>query len=415
MVEGMPVMPQQNAKRLEATNGKLAEESETLHAKTSTGISEFSTQIGQDQEAQELQAVRDKYAAARTSSGLQQETGSNMAVSELPQDGTPKSGVIYDIFIRTYPVDYPWLAFCLRSIAQYATGFRKIWIVTPEQPLGTLPSGTDIEWKVMNEEAPDGYLSQQIHKLYADVITNYEADYILHIDSDTLFTRPVTPADFFAGGWSAGKLIWYYTPYEQTETPWKPITEKFMKVEVKNEFMRRLPMMVPRFLYDELRKNCFSNHNLILSDYIRKQPYREFSEFNVLGAMAFIHHQDDFEWINTTKGEMPEPFARQFFSWGGLTDEVKAEIQTILGGGDASCPKDSNPSIETEGSTIGSSPAPNVQSAGAAEDGYESPGDHIRWLRDYAAVSPSRRQYVLHQLAKHKLVKRKEDKRLAKA
>ena len=180
----------------------------------------------------------------------------------------------------------------------------------------------------MNEESEDGYLSQQIHKLYADVITNYEADYILHIDSDTLFTRPVTPRSFFTGD----RLDWYYTPYENTETPWKPITEKFVRTEVKNEFMRRLPMMIPKWLYPFARENCLANHQVSLGDYIKAQPYREFSEFNVLGALAWIHFHDKFEWFNTLTFEMPLPFARQFYSWGGLTDEVKAEIQTILNG-----------------------------------------------------------------------------------
>lgn len=346
---------------------------------------------------------------------------------------------VYDIFIRTYPVDYPWLQFCLRSINQYAIGFRKVWIVSPEPPVGEYQCGNFREWKVMNEEASDGYLSQQIHKLYADTITNYEADYILHIDSDTLFTRPVTPKDFFKDE----KLIWYYTPYEQTETPWKPITEKFMKVEVKNEFMRRLPMMVPRWLYDQCRKNCFDNHKMILSDYIRKQPYREFSEFNVLGAVAWIHYPDKFQWVNTTTDPMPEPLARQFFSWGGLTEDVKAEIQTILSGG-ANVPEaitHDNPASQG----VAPLPAQNFQGWGGIpctdgkiyppasvlpedvkpplvrsnDDGYESPGEHVRWLADYVEGSPSRRQYVMQLLDKVKLKKltrgRRGKKKVAQA
>jgi hypothetical protein len=312
--------------------------------------------------------------------------------------GTP----IYDIFIRTYPVDYPWLQYCLRSIFTYCTGFRKIWIVSPEKSISMRElEYENVEWKVMNEESTDGYLSQQIHKLYADVITNYEPDYILHIDSDTLFTRPVTPQDFFKDG----KLVWYYTPYEQTETPWKSITEKFMDAEIKNEFMRRLPMMVPKFLYDSLRRYCVDVHDgQIVSDYIRRQPYREFSEFNALGAVAWLLHGDKFQFIDTTKGTMPEPFARQFYSWGGLTDEVKAEIQQILGGKQQER-IDQAPQKEPEEP---SSPAQNIP------NGEMTVGEHVLWLLNYAEGSPSKRQYVMGLLDKANLKKLRRSKRAKK-
>jgi len=321
----------------------------------------------------------------------------------LAASGTGQRGIFYDIFIRTYPTDYAWLDFCLVSIAKYVTGFRKIWIVSPEEPgllRTTHEKHLNIKWKKMNEESPDGYLSQQIHKLYADVITDYEPDYILHIDSDTLFTRPVTPQHFFTQPLgsldvSKQKPIWYYTPYEHTETPWKPITEKFMGMEVKNEFMRRLPMMVPRTLYDELRKFCFGTHNLLLGDYVRKQPYREFSEFNALGAYAFQFNHSLFHWVDTTQAQLPEPFARQFYSWGGLTEQVKAEIQTILGGGDAKCTEKTS-STEIEGSR-GSEAAATVQSDGAANNNLTI-GEHVRAIADYAGINNSKRQYVMKLL-----------------
>jgi len=261
---------------------------------------------------------------------LQQRRRGSVAIPDTTKEPTTRSAgspsPLCDIFIKTYPQDYVWLKFCLQSINKYASGFRKIWIISPEDVpmIGQL----GYEWKVMNEECPDGYLAQQIHKLYADVITDYQADYILHIDSDTLFTRPVTPQSFFRND----KLIWYYTPYKEVETPWQPITEKFMGDKVENEFMRRLPIMMPRWIYSNLRTFCSDTHGQILSDYIRQQPSRAFSEFNALGAFAWKFHHDHFAWVNTLEGKMPEPLARQFFSWDGITDPVKEEIENILSG-----------------------------------------------------------------------------------
>ena len=35
-----------------------------------------------------------------------------------------------DIFIKTYPGDFIWLKYCIRSIEKFVTGFRNIIIVT---------------------------------------------------------------------------------------------------------------------------------------------------------------------------------------------------------------------------------------------------------------------------------------------
>lgn len=338
-----------------------------------------------------------------------------------------------DIFIRTYPGDYEWLTYCLQSIDTYCKGFRKVTIVSP----AAAPAWFDIrkdhwagqfpmEWKVMNEETEDGYLSQQIHKLYADVITDYQADFILHVDSDTLFTRPVTPLDYFLvkypppddqnwhSPWEGAKLIWYYTPYTAIETPWQPITEKFMDAPVHYEFMRRLPMMIPRWLYPKVREFCYQKHGVIISEYVRMQPHRSFSEFNALGAFAWHNNQtykDKIEFM-TTGQPMPEPLARQFFSWGGITPEVKKEINLILGG------------TSQEGATFGTdaggsnpqrSNADNVTvngepAAQSIPNGEVKPtiADEIRYhagrLGQLFHDKPSRKKAIVAELRKQKLV-----------
>jgi len=237
---------------------------------------------------------------------------------------------VTDIFIRTYPGDYKWLDYCLRSIGKYAIGFRKVWIISPQDnPFSGMLNGPFMEWKQMNDETEDGYLAQQITKLYADVITDYQAEFILHIDSDTLLTRPVTPSEFFY----LDKVLWPYTPYDRIQTPWQPVIEKFMAQPTANEFMRRFPIMVPRWLYPRLREFCYQKHGMTITDYVRGQPLRHFSEFNALGAYAWQYHHDKIAWVDTLGSEFPlmPPMARQFFSWGGITEEVKAEIENILG------------------------------------------------------------------------------------
>jgi len=493
VLETMPNMREQNQSGMETTHEKLAQESKMGSAQTSTKNSGGGASVWQNTKTGELRTLRDSDFASRSPSELQRAAKSDVVVPEVPSDGTQslemqrsqaqagptglegvvvhppgvpgssnegenpsplhpasfppcdqlhslqhkgpidagkyfkKSGPVYDIFIRTYPEDYKWLKFCLQSINKYASGFRKIWIVSPEDVPFADTQG--YEWKQMNDECEDGYLSQQIHKLYADNITNYEANYILHIDSDTLFTRPVTPQDFFSAGdmgeplGTNSKLIWYYTPYEHTQTPWKVITQKFLGEDPPFEFMRRLPMMIPTWLYPKLRQFCFDKHKVTLGDYVKAQTYREFSEFNALGAYAWFFEHDKFHWVNTMEGEMPPPFARQFWSYGGINDEVKAEIQMILSGetqvrqADKVMPCVASGEQVPPQATMGN---PAQTSSGAVEvkaaappfpnGDDETPGDHVRWLEKYIEGSPSRRQYVMTQLKKARLVPLKRGK-----
>lgn len=321
------------------------------------------------------------------------EVASNLAhLKEPDKPGSPSPfsppEPIYDIFIRTYSGDYGWLKYCLQSVDTFCTGFRKVMIVSTAAPpewfniraehwAGKFP----MEWKVMNEETEDGYLAQQIHKLYADVITDYQADYILMLDSDTLFTRPVTPKDFFTGD----KLTWYMTPYDKIETPWKPVTEAFMNKPVEYEFMRRLPMMVPKWLLSGLREYCHRIHGRIISAYVASQPYRGFSEFNAMGAFAYAHHRDKFAWVNTIENEIEPPLARQFYSWGGITDDVKKEIEGILNPGVA-------PVLDIK---------PNGELKITLMDEIRY---HVGQLAELCHDKPRRRATVVEELRRRKLV-----------
>lgn len=256
------------------------------------------------------------------------------------------------------------------------------------------------EWKQQNEETEDGYLAQQIHKLYADVITNYEADYILHIDSDTLFTRPVTPQDFFY----QDRVMWLYTPYDHTKTPWKPITEKFIGGPVDNEFMRRFPIMVPKWLYGKLREHCYSVHKIPLGDYIKIQPLREFSEFNALGAVAWNDHRDKFAWVNTLGDEFPliPPCARQFFSYAGITPEVRSEIDKILDGADQPVREAASSRPETD-TQVQPAATPCPAPPKPLFDMMEA----ILSLKKFAAQSPNARQRVMQNLRAQGLTPKK--------
>ena len=239
--------------------------------------------------------------------------------------------VVCDIFIKTYPPDYDWLRYCFRSISQFTDGFRHV-VVTYEGDSPSLDISAELKGyqRTLNVGTqPDGYLWQQAIKLDADKYT--DAPFILYIDSDTIFTSPVTPKNYMRDG----KIIWMMTPYEKTHTPWQPIVEKFLGKPVAFEFMRRAPQMVPRWLLSELRAFSERQWGMPTASYVMAQPHRSFSEFNALGAFAYRFFKDEFVWVNTEEtppGEWPKLTVLQHWSKGGLTPAIKENMETILSG-----------------------------------------------------------------------------------
>lgn len=235
-----------------------------------------------------------------------------------------------DIFIKTYPKDYSWLVYCLKSIHKFCTGIRSIVLITSGGAERNWESEIfPIQMKHVPEHGNDNYLSQQVFKMYSDTYT--DADYILHIDSDTIFTRQVTPETYFRNG----KPVIMITPIEQAhpdqDQTWRRVMQKFMGRPSEYEYMRRFPIVYPRWAYGALREFCVKQHGVELDKYIMSQPYREFSEFNVMGFFLYEYHRDKFEWIDTSKvpeSQWPELTVDQRWSHNPIPVE---EWEKILG------------------------------------------------------------------------------------
>lgn len=229
-----------------------------------------------------------------------------------------------DIVIRSYEGDFDWLTYSLRSIARFATGFRRVVVIVPDGQVP--PTGTN-ETVFHVKERMEGYMHQQLSKLHADAFS--DADYLLFQDSDTIFTRPITPRDVITQG---GKVHWLYTPRASMGSgadTWRKETEKAMLQPVEHEFMRRHPFCVPRWALEGLRAWFWRAHGQSLESYIAEQQDRQFSEWNVLGAWLWLHHHSRANWINTDV-ELGVPFVIQHYSWGGLKDDTRKLMEAAL-------------------------------------------------------------------------------------
>ena len=227
------------------------------------------------------------------------------------------------VFIKTWLNDLPWLRYCLESINKFYNPAPVI-LIADQNCKETLDSW-NLPESITTHYIPNpinGYIAQQRYKLQAHHYT--EADYILYIDSDTVFTRPTTINDFVVNG----RIQLIIESYERlgTTVPWKAITEKYMGVPVAFEFMRRFPIVHHRQTLLDI-ETAFPD----LQEQLKQLKNRAFSEFNLMGALAYEIVSPHYNFNIYPHTPLPEKCAEQFWSWGGLKPSIEKEIQCILG------------------------------------------------------------------------------------
>lgn len=241
--------------------------------------------------------------------------------------------MITDIFIRSYAGDIQWIPYALKSIHRFVSGIRDIIIVVPGEDcdaFNKLGLTKEILRTSRLIKFKDPYLEQQADKLYADLYT--DADYILYWDSDTVAITSFSPSALMVQNKPRCLCTAYADLVDENgkaAVPWQSITAKAIGVTPEYEFMRAHPFLIANKYIVEFKRFISRKHGMSLMQYINAQPSRKFSEFNAIHAWAHAFHPNLFHWIDTKNG-VPEPFVRQFWSWGGITPEVKAELDKLL-------------------------------------------------------------------------------------
>lgn len=176
-------------------------------------------------------------------------------------------------------------------------------------------------------------------KCYGDVFCP-NADYVLHMDPDSLFSRSTTPEDYFIDN----KPVLLIEPYEVLKTihparyNWKSVTEAALKFEVSHETMCRHPAVHHAKTYRGLRSYMESVHVTPFYDFVIKQKNQYpqgFGEFNTLGAYAMKFLPEEYRFIDRgNKGgeNDPPPHVWQGWSYTGVSSPDNAKkIKEILG------------------------------------------------------------------------------------
>ncbi len=244
-----------------------------------------------------------------------------------------------DILIVSYAHDALFCSYNLRSISKFATGFNGVKVVVPrvdEEAFAPMCKQYDATLILFDEaKAPKGHLHHNVMKCMADVHC-HEADFVLHTDSDCVFTQPVTPADYF----ESGKPILWHELYEPLKIihpgryAWKVITDANLGWDCAWETMARHPAVHHRWLYPAMRQYLEKRHGLPFEKYVLKLKATRpagFAEFNVLGSYAHKFHYDAYAWVDMTGvTNRPAGKLKQFSGYHGMTPQDRFELEKIV-------------------------------------------------------------------------------------
>lgn len=229
-----------------------------------------------------------------------------------------------DILIVTHSKDAEWLSWCLKSITKFATGVHKTVVAFPYTDIGALATICDphsVTRRIFDQIDGQGFNHHQAINCMADQYC--DGDFILHMDSDCIFTEPVTPQDYFVDG----KPVLLHQSYDGLRQhhpgacQWQDMTSRAVGFPVTQEFMRRHPAVHPRALYTLFRAQI---------ELTQKQPFLKWatsgpneypgfwSEFNALGAVAWNSIPSAYHWIDVEKEPWPHNKMAQFWGRGGL-------------------------------------------------------------------------------------------------
>lgn len=245
-----------------------------------------------------------------------------------------------DIHICSYARDFRYLFYCLKSIVKFMTGFNKINLLIPNRDadlfIKSIPEdlkdklGNFIKVIYFDEWENKGMLHHEYQVLTADIDCP-DADYILHLDSDIVITKPMDVSEFFC----EGKPILFHTPYTTLgkDHPiillWQVAVTNALGWVPIHEFMRRRFLTYNKNLYLKTRNLIEKHTKQSVDEYIKSQRNefpQTFAEYPTLGEVAWQFFHEEYYWVNTDEGKHfkfhdSENKIRQMWSHQTPTDE----------------------------------------------------------------------------------------------
>lgn len=228
-----------------------------------------------------------------------------------------------DILIVSYAPDAVWLSYCLRSIRRWATGFGEVRVVYPERddtamwPRVTEYGGTPVPYD--EPAGPLGHLYNNLTKCKADLYC--QSNHILHVDSDCIFVRETSPAEFFYNGLPI--LLGRAWENAADAICWREPVTRALGFTPPYETMARLPIIHNRLAYSLTRTHVAGVVGMDFDRFVlgtkNTFPYG-FCEFNTIGGIALSQLAQYYHF--TEVPPYPESPVRQLWSHQVFTSEL---------------------------------------------------------------------------------------------
>lgn len=267
----------------------------------------------------------------------------------------------FTIVYKTYEADLKWLYYSLLSVNKYVKDIYEIIIYYHDECESNLMNMIKridnnmhyMHYKHLYRTIPvsydyHGYIKQMITKCmsYKDVKT----EYIIFMDSDTIFIKEYSPLYQMKDD----KIIWCYNTYDPENEEicnafnvWKNAVLNMTKTEMKKYYMgNSFPFIVKRLTlieadekfkqinhksYDEFCIEALNKLYININDDIKSNFYNlasVFEEFEYIGWYA-DNFTNDYEFRNMND-TIIDLYVKQYWSHGGLSDDIEKEINQIL-------------------------------------------------------------------------------------
>jgi len=222
------------------------------------------------------------------------------------------------LFVRSYDKDFEWLAYSVKSMRKNLIGVDDRILVVPTTttniPVDIRSFFDRVETSI---ETHPGYIAQQIDKIRAYKYCKHPN--ILFSDSDCIYYKPFDACKCLT---EEGRAIVYktlYTMIHRDARVWQNITYKVIGIKPKWEYMRAFPILHKAAVCEFL--DTLPSYN----KYLKEVTGHNLSEFNALGLLAENIYPYLYEFIDTSTCPKMQ-VAKQYWSWGGITDEIRKEL-----------------------------------------------------------------------------------------
>ena len=241
------------------------------------------------------------------------------------------------IFCVSWPGDYRWLKYMLRSVRKYVTGFSDVVLVLeeddvlPEEALAELLSVRVKRCQKYRDTSYWGRGGQQIEKYRAFQYT--DADRVLFVDSDTVFCRDVNlktdPAVNLQRPlvlhvpWDEIQPVWFTRDngerFSGDPKMWRQPTEEVLGFASPSTTMVRPPFCFPGWLLRELWEHVGGEGRL--------RGWQHPVGFDAMGTFAMVRRPGAFTIMRADDQAVSTACVRQF--WGGQNPEIGAVAEEL--------------------------------------------------------------------------------------